>query len=111
MSDQFDVLTSFKIAATKQIQRLTKRVEEISILCDRSTKSLDVFEDYCYQYNVKIVRLPVVAENETSEQTTQICQKIFSALGVEDVTANLMVLISLIWFLLEQLQQTECCDM
>ena len=47
MSDQFDVFTSFKIAATKQIQGLTKRVDEISILCDRSTKSLDVFEDYC----------------------------------------------------------------
>ena len=106
MSDQFDGFTSFKIAATKQIQRLTKRVDEIPILCDRSTKSLDVFEDYCYQYNFKIVRLTVIAEDETSEQTTQICRKIFSAL-----TANLMILISLIGFLLAQLQQTECCDM
>ena len=32
MADQFDHFTSFKSAATKQIQQLTKRVEEISIL-------------------------------------------------------------------------------
>ena len=35
MSDQFDDFTSFKFAATKQIQQLTKRVEEISIRCDQ----------------------------------------------------------------------------
>ena len=63
MSDQFDGFTSFKIAATKQIQRLTKRIDEMSIIWDWSAKSLD----FCYQYNVKIVRLLVVAENETSE--------------------------------------------
>ena len=63
MSDQFDGFTSLKIAATKQILRLTKIIDEISIICDRSAKSLD----FCYRYNVKIVRLPVVAENETSE--------------------------------------------
>ena len=100
MSDQFDGFTSLKIAATKQIVRLTQIIDEISIICDRSAKSLD----FCYQYNVKIVRLPVVAENETSEETTQICRKRFSA------TANLMILISLIEFLLAQLQQTESCD-
>ena len=100
MSDQFDGFTSLKIAATKQIVRLTQIIDEISIICDRSAKSLD----FCYQYNVKIVRLPVIAENETSKETTQICRKLSS------VTANLMPLISLIEFLLAQLQQTECCD-
>ena len=68
MSDQFDNFAPFKSAATKQIQQLTKRVEEISIRCDGITKSLDAFEEYSYQYNVKIVGLPTVAENETSDQ-------------------------------------------
>ena len=68
MSDQFDNFAPFKSAATKQIQQLTKRVQEISIRCDRITKSLDAFEEYSYQYNVKIFGLPTVAENETSDQ-------------------------------------------
>lgn len=88
MSDQFDDFTSFKSAATKQIQQLTKRVEEISIMCDRIAKSLDAFEEYSYQYNVKIVGLPTVTANETSDQTTHLCLKLFSALGVEDVTVS-----------------------
>ena len=49
MFDQFD---DFKSAAIKQIQQLTKRVEEISIMCDRITRFLDAFEEYSYQYNV-----------------------------------------------------------
>ena len=88
MSDQFDSFASFKSAATKQIQQLTKRVEEISIRCDRITKCLDAFEEYSYQYNIKIVGLPTVAENETSDHTTHLCLKRFSALGVEDVTVS-----------------------
>lgn len=67
---------------------MTKRVEEISIRCVRITKSLDAFEEYSYRYNVKIVGLPTVAENETSDQTTRLCLKLFSALGVEDVTVS-----------------------
>ena len=39
MSDQFDDFTTFKSAATKQIQQLTKRVEKISVMCDRIAKS------------------------------------------------------------------------
>lgn len=49
MFDQFD---DFKSAGIKQIQQLTKRVEEISIMCDRITRFLDAFEEYSYQYNV-----------------------------------------------------------
>ena len=49
MFGQFD---DFKSAAIKQIQQLTKRVEEISIMCDRITRFLDAFEEYSYQYNV-----------------------------------------------------------
>ena len=55
---------------------------------DLITKSLDAFEEYSYQYNVKIVGLPTVAENEISEQTTHLCLKLFSALEVEGVIVS-----------------------
>ena len=65
MSDQFDDFTSFKSAATEQIQQLTKTVEEISIMCDRITKCLDAFVEYSYQYNVKILPCPCTAFSQS----------------------------------------------
>ena len=42
VSQQYDVLTKFKVEVEKQIQELDARVNEISILCDRIMKSIEV---------------------------------------------------------------------
>ena len=44
VSQQYDVLTKFKVEAEKQIQELDARVNEISILCDRIMKSIEASE-------------------------------------------------------------------
>ena len=36
---------------------------------------------YSYQYNLKIVGVPLVNENESAEDTANLCLKLFSALG------------------------------
>ena len=36
---------------------------------------------YSYQYNLKIVGVPLVIENESAEDTANLCLKLFSALG------------------------------
>ena len=36
---------------------------------------------YSYQYNLKIVGVPHVGETESSEETVELCVKLFSALG------------------------------
>ena len=82
VSQQYDVLTKFKEEAGRQIQELAARVDEISTLCDRITKSIEASEAYSYRYNLKIVGVPTVAERESPQQTGNICLKLFAALGV-----------------------------
>lgn len=88
VSQQYDVLTKFKEEAERQIQELAARVDEISTLCDRITKSVEASEAYSYQFNLKIVGVPTVAERETPQQTANICLKLFAALGVENVSLS-----------------------
>ena len=45
-------------------------------------------EDYSYHYNIKIVGVSAVAERETAQQTADLCIKLFTALGVEDVSIS-----------------------
>ena len=65
VSQQYDVLTKFKEEAARQIKELVARVDEISTLCDRITKSIEASEAYSYRFNLKIVVVPSVAERES----------------------------------------------
>ena len=52
----------------------------------RDDNRCETFEDYSYKNNLKIVGVPVPAERETAEQTALLCLRLFSALGVEDIS-------------------------
>jgi len=67
---------------------LISRVNEISTLCDYITKSVEASEAYSYQFNIKTVGVPTVPERETTEQTADLCIKLFATLGVEEATFN-----------------------
>ena len=88
VSQQYDVLTKFKEEATRQIKELAARVDEISTLCDRITKSIEASEAYSYRFNLKIVGVPSVAERESPQQTANICLKLFATLGVGNVSLS-----------------------
>ncbi|CAB4027040.1 Hypothetical predicted protein, partial [Paramuricea clavata] len=88
MSNKYDELYSFKKEANKQIQDLTAKVNKISEKCERIAKFIEESEAYSYQYNIKIVGVPAVAERETAQQTADLCIKLFTALGVEDVSIS-----------------------
>ena len=49
---------------------------------------IDASEAYSYQYNLKIVGLPSDTERESTEMTTNLCLKLFAAMGVRDVSIN-----------------------
>ena len=72
MSSQYDDFNHFKVEAERQIQEFISRVNQISALCD--------------QYNIRIVGVPAVAEQETSQQTAELCMSLFAALRVEEVS-------------------------
>jgi len=58
-------------------------------MCDHIAKSIEALEAYSYQFNIKIVGVPLVAERETSQQTADRYIKLFCALGFHDVSLNI----------------------
>ena len=86
VSDQYDDLIAFKVSANEELEEIRARLDKISETCDRIQKSLDAFELYSYQFNIKIVGMPMVAEREHPEQTANLCLQLFSALGVKGVS-------------------------
>ena len=77
-----------------QIKQLTARVNEISIMREQIAKAINAFETYSYQYNIKNVGMPTVVERETTEQTAELCLKLFSALGVQNVPSLTSILLA-----------------
>ena len=88
ISGKYDDFIRFKEEAEKQIQELISRVNEISTLCDYIRKSIEASEAYSYQFNIKIVGVPTVAEHETAQQTADLCMRLFAASRVEGVSLN-----------------------
>ena len=88
ISAKYDDLVAFKKNATEELQKIKSRLNAISDACDRLEKSIDAFEMYSYQFNVKIVGLPLLAERETSEQTAYLCLQLFAKMGVKDISIN-----------------------
>ena len=86
VSDQYDDLIAFKVSANEELEEIRARLDKISETCDRIQKSLDAFELYSYQFNIKIVGMPMVAEREHPEQTASLCLQLFSAVGVKGVS-------------------------
>lgn len=64
------------------------KLNSISDACDRLSKSIDSFEIYSYQFNVKITGLSLVAERESSEQTANLCLQLFRQMGVKEISIN-----------------------
>ena len=73
VSDQYDDLIAFKVSANEELEEIRARLDKISETCDHIHKSLDAFELYSYQFNIKIVGMPMVAEREHPEQTASLC--------------------------------------
>ena len=86
VSNQYDDLIAFEVSANKELEEISARLDKISETCDRIQKLLDAFELYSYQFNIKIVGMPMVAEREHPEQTVNLCLQLFSALGVKGMS-------------------------
>ena len=54
---------------------------------DRIDKAIDDICYYSYQYNLKIVGVPQINENESAEDTANLCLKLFSSFG-NDISAS-----------------------
>ena len=86
VSAKYDDLIAFKTSGSKELEEIRARLDKISETCDNIQRSLDTFELHSYQFKIKIVGMPIVAEREHHEQTANLCLQLFSALGVKGVS-------------------------
>ena len=85
---QYDELQAFRKYASKEIKKTKLKLNSISDACDQLLKSIDSFEIYSYQFNVKITGLPLMAEWESSEQTANLCLQLFIQRRVKEISIN-----------------------
>ena len=82
-SDAHDQSQTFQADVSKELKRLSTWLSEISTRVDEIGKAIDSMCEYSYQYNVKIVGLPELSEQESYSQTSDLCVKLFSDMGAE----------------------------
>ena len=86
ISNQYDDLDVFRKQAAQDIKEIRTRLEKVSRSCDELCEAIEAMELHRYQYNIKIVGVPSVNDNESADKTAAICVKLFSALGVNNVS-------------------------
>ena len=86
ISDQYDELVSFKNNTLKVLKDMKSQLGNIESKCDKTSEAVDQMEEYSYQFNIKIVRMPQHNVSELAEVRSKLCLDLFKAIGVEDVS-------------------------
>lgn len=81
MSKEYDDFELFRVSAGKELDRLGAMLDEIAVEVNRVSRSIDEFQEYSYQYNVKIVGVPQLSQDESSASTSALCECLFKAIG------------------------------
>ncbi|XP_022777579.1 uncharacterized protein LOC111319005 [Stylophora pistillata] len=81
MSKEYDDFERFRVSAGKELDRLGAMLDEIAVEVNRVSRSIDEFQEYSYQYNVKIVGVPQLNQDESSASTSELCDRLFKAIG------------------------------
>ena len=81
LSDSYDALVQSKTSIEEDVGKFSLRLDLLGKNVDRIDKAIDDMLHYSYQYNLKIVGVPLVNENESAEDMANLCLKLFSALG------------------------------
>lgn len=69
-----------------ELKTITQRLDDISTKCEDIKEYIDCAKDYSYQFNVKIMGLPVMSESKSAEVTKNLCLRHFKHIGVKDIS-------------------------
>ena len=83
VSNTCDELMNFKMNTLGALENFSSKLINFSDRVEEIEKKLDDSINYSYQYNLKILDVPQLKAKETAEETTQLCLKIFSKIGVD----------------------------
>ena len=87
LSDNYDALVQSKTSLEEDLGRFSRRLDLLEKKFDRIDKGIDDIFYYSYQYNLKIVGVPQINENESAKDTANLYLKLFSSLG-NDISAS-----------------------
>ena len=81
--DAHDESQTFQADVSKELKRLSTWLAEISTRVNEIGKAIDSMCEYSYQYNIKIIGMPELSEQECYSQTSALCVKLFSDMGAD----------------------------
>lgn len=82
LSDSYDALVKSESSLSKALDNFSRRLDLLTAKVDRTDKAIDEMLYYSYQYNLKIVGVPLLSERESARDTAELCAKLFTGLGV-----------------------------
>ena len=82
-SDSYDDLNSFQTNAVRELECLSDRLSKISTEVDSIGKAIDDLQEHSYQFNLKIVGIPELHDNESAVESSELCLKLFNEIGAE----------------------------
>ena len=74
---------SVQTRAEAELKRLSTCLAQVSAKVDEVGKVIDTFEEYSYQYNIKIVGVPELNSQETAMDMSKLCVNLFIAMGAD----------------------------
>jgi len=83
LSDSYDALVKSETSLSKALDHFSRRLDLLTVKVDRTDKAIDEMLYYSYQYNLKIVGVPLISERESAQDTAELCVKLFTGLGVD----------------------------
>ena len=81
LSKEYDDLHRFRTMAKDELHRLNAKLAELKVKVDAIGNAIDEFQEYSFQYNVKIVGVPESSQNESAASTSELCVKFFKQMG------------------------------
>ena len=80
LSDSYDALVKSEASLSKALDNFSLRLDLLTAKVDRNDKAIDEMLYYSYQYNLKIVGVPLLSEKESTQDTAELCAKLFTGL-------------------------------
>ena len=87
VSAQCDDMISLHDKTINELKTIYDRLDTISKRCEGIKNYIDNAEDHSYQFNVKIIGMPMLSTEESAEETTSLCLKLFKCDGAKDISA------------------------
>ncbi|XP_068717170.1 uncharacterized protein [Montipora capricornis] len=89
LSKEYDDLVRFRKQVGDKLNAIEKTLSDLLTKVNELSSAIDLAQEYSYSYNVKLVGVPELKQRESAYETSQLCLKIFSAIGVDIKTFDI----------------------